>query len=80
MRATADQRRETLDAVHTLNAYLRGERSLDELIAWAERLDASQSEDAWLREVALGLSNPLLCREQATALVHEHLRTRATGL
>ena len=65
------------DAVSTLEAYLRHALSLDELIAWAEKLEARPVEDAWLQRVGTDLANPLLCREQATALVHEHLRARA---
>lgn len=63
-------------ALFTLNAYLRGAVTLDGLIAWAERTEAEQPGDPWLRRVAADLANPMLCREQATALVHEHLRTR----
>jgi hypothetical protein len=65
------------DAVSRLEAYLRHALSLDELIAWAEELQARPVEDAWLQRVSLDLANPLLCREQATALVNEHLRARA---
>ncbi len=64
-------------ALFKLNAYLRGALTLEALIAWAEGLDAARTEDVWLRRVAADLANPLLCREQATALVRDHLRTRA---
>ena len=70
------QSRAEQTALFTLNAYLRGAVSLDGLIAWAERLEAEAADDPWLRRVAADLSNPMLCREQATALVHEHLRAR----
>lgn len=69
--------RPTTDAVRTLNGYLREEVTLDELIEWAERLEAANSGSPWLRQVAQDLSNPLLCREEATALVYEHLRSHA---
>lgn len=68
--------RETKEALLTLEAYGRGAVSLDELIDWAEQLEARSSQSAWLRSVAADLANPLLCREQAVALVHEHLRRR----
>ena len=62
-------------AVRTLNGYLRDDVTLDELIEWAEQLNSSSSTDPWLARVAAELSNPLLCREQATALVYEFLRS-----
>jgi hypothetical protein len=65
------------DAVGILNRYLREEVTLDALIEWAESLEAAPSDDTWLRHVVQDLSNPLLCREQARALVYEHLRSRA---
>ncbi len=64
-------------ALLRLNAYLHGALTLEALMDWAERLDAAGTEDVWLRRVAADLANPLLCREQATALVRDHLRTRA---
>jgi hypothetical protein len=71
IRSPADER-----ALFTLNAYLRGAVTLDGLIDWAEGLEAEAPDDPWLRRVAADLANPMLCREQATALVHEHLRAR----
>jgi hypothetical protein len=68
---------EVTEAVSTLDAYLQGALSLDELIEWAERLETEPAKDAWLRRVSSDLANPLLCREQATALIREHLRARA---
>ena len=65
------------EAVATLEGYLSGALTLDELIDWAERLAVPGCGDAWLQKVAADLSNPLLCREQATALVQDHLRSRA---
>ena len=77
---SSDTRRpQVMEALSTLNAYLRGTLSLDELIEWAGRLDAQPPEDAWVRRVSSDLANPLLCRELATALVHEHLRTIAAA-
>ncbi len=67
---------ETREALLILEAYVRGAVSLDELIDWAEQLEAKSSRSPWLRSVAADLANPLLCREQAMALVHEHLRRR----
>jgi hypothetical protein len=64
-------------ALLRLNAYLQGALTLEALIDWAEGLEAAGTEDAWLARVAADLANPLLCREQATALVREHLRARA---
>jgi hypothetical protein len=61
-------------ALLTLQGYLRRAVSLDELIAWAEQVDASAPANVWLRAAAADLSNPLLCREEATAHVQEHLR------
>jgi hypothetical protein len=76
--STSRQESEVADgAVSTLEAYLRDALSLDELIAWAEKLEARPVENAWLQRVSTDLANPLLCRELATALVHEHLRARA---
>jgi hypothetical protein len=76
--STSRQESEVADgAVSTLEAYLRDALSLDELIAWAEKLEARPVENAWLQRVSTDLANPLLCREQATALVYEHLRARA---
>lgn len=73
------RRPEVMEALSTLNAYLRGALSLDELIEWAERLDAEPPENAWVRRVSSDLANPLLCRELATALIHEHLRAIAAA-
>jgi hypothetical protein len=72
------QTRAEQTALFTLNAYLRGAVTLDGLIDWAERVEAeaADADDPWLRRVAADLANPMLCREQATALVHEHLRAR----
>jgi hypothetical protein len=67
---------ETTEALLTLEAYVRGAVSLHELIDWAEHLEARSSHSPWLRSVAADLANPLLCREQAVALVREHLRSR----
>jgi hypothetical protein len=74
-------RPEVMEALSTLNAYLRGALSLDELIEWAEHRDARPADNAWVRRVSADLANPLLCRELATALIHEHLRaiTAAEG-
>ena len=69
---------EVANALSTLDAYLHGALSLDELIDWAVRLDAEAPEDSWLHRVTSDLANPLLCRELATALVREHLRAKAT--
>jgi hypothetical protein len=77
--SAATRRPEVTEALSTLDAYLRGALSLDELIEWAERLGAEPAEDAWLQRVSSDLANPLLCREQATALIHEHLRARAAA-
>jgi len=66
----------TAEAFFTLNAYVRGGLTLDELIDWAELVESSGPDDPWLRRVAADLANPLLCREQAIVLVREHLRTR----
>jgi hypothetical protein len=70
---------EVTQALVALNRYLRDELSLDELIEWAERRESVAMDDAWLRHVLADLANPLLCREQATALVREHLRVRVPG-
>ncbi len=70
-----DGRTGTTEAVRTLTAYLAGLVALDELIEWAERLEAVGADNPWLRRLAADLANPLLCREQAMALVHEHLRS-----
>ncbi len=64
-------------ALATLDAYLRGALSLDELIEWAEALDVAPAADDWIERVRSDLANPLLCREQAMALVREHLRAHA---
>ena len=64
-------------AVQRLNAYLQGALTLEALLDWAEGIEAAGTEDVWLARVAVDLANPLLCREQATALVREHLRARA---
>lgn len=64
-------------AVLTLNDYLQGAVTLDELIEWAEHLERKAIDDIWLQRVTRDLANPLLCREQATALVLEHLRAKA---
>jgi hypothetical protein len=63
------------DAVWMLTDYLQGALSLDELIEWAEQTQQELS-DEWLHRVTADLANPLLCREQATALALEHLRLR----
>gem|GEM_PF-4485579 len=63
-------------ALQRLSAYLCGALTLDALIDWAEALEVAGTDDAWLARVAADLANPLLCREQATALVLEHLRAR----
>ncbi len=65
------------NAVRTLEAYLDGALSLDELVDWAERQEAEAVPEPWLRRVVSDLANPLLCREQAMALVREHLRAQA---
>jgi hypothetical protein len=70
-------RTDVADAVSTLNEYLQGAINLDELIAWAEHFEHDATDDIWLHRVRTDLANPLLCREQATALVFEHLRVRA---
>jgi hypothetical protein len=76
MRPRADAQSVTAEALFRLDAYARGALTLEELIDWAERLESSSPEDTWLRRVAADLANPLLCQEQATALVREHLRAR----
>jgi hypothetical protein len=70
-------RPEVTAAVSTLEAYLQGTLSLDELIDWAEALGGRAPEHPWLKQVSSDLANPLLCRELALALVREHLRSRA---
>jgi len=77
MSPLTDRLSETTEALLTLNAYVRGAVTLDELVDWAEQLEAGGPDNPWLRRVAADLANPLLCREQAIALVHEHLRSRA---
>ena len=67
------------EARETLVSFLSGAVTLDALIAWAEGLEAQGAADRWLRHVAAELSNPLLCREEATALVHDFLRAKAPG-
>ena len=67
---------EVREALATLDAYVRGGLSLDELIEWAEQLDVAPTADVWLQHVRSELANPLLCREQAMALVREYLRAR----
>jgi hypothetical protein len=76
MKPLADRRLGTTEAIFKLNAYIRGALTLDELIDWAERLESDAHGDPWLRRVVADLANPLLCREQALALIREHLRTR----
>jgi len=68
---------DTHQALLRLNAYLCGALTLDALIDWAEATLALGPDDAWLARVTADLANPLLCREQATALVREHLRARS---
>jgi len=60
-----------------LHGYLRRAVTLDELIAWAERVEAAAPAASWLRALAADLANPMLCREAAAAHVHEHLRRHA---
>ena len=74
-----ETRPEVAEAVAKLETYVRGGLSLDELIAWAEHVEGKTSEDSWLQRVQSDLANPLLCREQAMALVREHLRSRAAA-
>jgi hypothetical protein len=76
MHPLADRQPTTAEALFRLNAYARDALTLEELIDWAERLESNSPEDPWLRRVAADLANPLLCREQAIALVREHLRSR----
>jgi hypothetical protein len=64
-------------ALFMLHGYLRNAVSLDELIAWAERVERCAPANPWLSAAAADLSNPLLCREEAAAYVHEHLRRHA---
>jgi hypothetical protein len=67
-----------MEALATLNRYLQDELSLDALIEWAEGQASVATDDVWLHHVVTDLANPLLCREQAMALVREHLRVRKT--
>jgi len=53
--------------------YRDGRCSLEELISWAESLEATGPTDPWLRRVAGSLADPLLCRERAMAFVRDLL-------
>jgi hypothetical protein len=61
------------EARRTLVLYRDGRCSLEELIAWAESLEATGPTDPWLRRVAGSLADPLLCRERAMAFVRDLL-------
>ena len=56
-----------------LAAYRDGLVSLQSLILWAEKLEASAPTDPWLRRTAESLADPLLCRERAMAFVRDLL-------
>ncbi len=60
-------------ARRVLTGYRDGVVSLESLIAWAERLEASAPSDPWLRRTAQSLADPLLCRERAMAFVRDLL-------
>ncbi len=66
------------EARRTLRAFVQEAMTLDALIAWAEGLTSQAIVDGWLRHVAAELANPLLCREQARALVLDFLRAQPT--
>jgi hypothetical protein len=56
-----------------LTGYRDGVVTLESLIDWAERLEASAPSDPWLRRTAQSLADPLLCRERAMAFVRDLL-------
>ncbi|HSP19616.1 MAG TPA: hypothetical protein VLQ79_08880 [Myxococcaceae bacterium] len=56
-----------------LAAYRDGLVSLQSLITWADKLEASAPVDPWLRRTAESLADPLLCRERAMAFVRDLL-------
>jgi hypothetical protein len=76
MRPPPNSQEALSEALVTLEDFARGALTLEALMVWAERLESTSPEDAWLGRVAAALANPLLCREQALALVHEHLRAQ----
>jgi hypothetical protein len=61
------------DARWVLAGYRDGRVSLEALIDWAGRLEASDPADPWLRRTAQSLADPLLCRERAIAFVRDLL-------
>ena len=56
-----------------LTGYRDGVVTLESLMDWAERLEASAPTDPWLRRTAQSLADPLLCRERAMAFVRDLL-------
>ena len=56
-----------------LTGYRDGVVTLESLISWAERLEASVPTDPWLRRTAESLADPLMCREEAMAFVRDLL-------
>jgi hypothetical protein len=62
-----------IDARRMLVGYRDGLVSLESLIDWAERLEASDPADPWLRRTAQNLADPLLCHERAMAFVRDLL-------
>ena len=56
-----------------LSGYRDGIVTLESLIDWAERLEASAPSDPWLRRTAESLADPLMCREEAMAFVRDLL-------
>ena len=56
-----------------LTGYRDGVVTLEALIDWAGRLEASDPADPWLRRTAQSLADPLLCRERAIAFVRDLL-------
>ncbi len=60
-------------ARNVLELYRNGGLSLESLIDWAERLEASEPTDPWLRRTAQSLADPLLCHERAMAFVRDLL-------
>jgi hypothetical protein len=70
---TGSQHEHALAARRMLTGYRDGRVTLESLIDWAERLEASAPTDPWLRRTAQSLADPLLCRERAMAFVRDLL-------
>lgn len=62
-------------ARQVLGDYRDGLVSLESLIAWAEKLEATSPADPWLRRTAQSLADPLLCHERAMAFVRDLLES-----